>query len=35
MTKYSDEFQLRLVMEVESGQSITVVARAHGIPKKN
>jgi len=31
MTKYSHEFQLRLVMEIESGQSIRAVARAHGI----
>lgn len=35
MTKYSNEFRLRLVMEVESGQSIRAVARAHGILRKN
>ena len=35
MTKYSHEFQLRLVMEIESGQSIRAVARAHGISRRN
>lgn len=35
MTKYSHEFRIRLVMEVESGQSISTVARVHSIPRKN
>jgi len=35
MTKYSDEFQSKLVMEVESGQTIRAVVRAHGVSRKN
>ena len=35
MTKYSDEFRLMLVKEVESGHSINAVARAYSIQKQN